>query len=242
MNRPLFYALLAGSAAALTTGYVMTRRSRPGPPYRVLAPETVIPILDPVIDSYVADRVLIEMARLPGDEVTLVLHTGGGCMISSVMIANALREFRRSTAIVPHMALSGGTLIALNAHTLKMGRSAALSAVDPLVGGIRARHVPDTDKEYRAMAMESEEAMNRYLRETLRARLEGQGDGAVERAMRVFLGWEAPHAWPIGRPEIEALGIEVGGAGSSWAAFVDALIGDRRPRQLVLSMGGRGRR
>lgn len=87
----------------------MQRQSRPR-----RYPE-IIPIITPVIDMGIAEDVLEAMAHLGGDEVTLVLHTSGGCVASCVLIANALREFRHSTAIVPYMAMSGGTLIALNA-------------------------------------------------------------------------------------------------------------------------------
>src|SRR5690606_16768132 len=130
-----------------------------GPRQRAM-PSRIVPIVAPVIDVGVAADVLETMARLPGDEVTVVLHTAGGCVTACVMIANALREFERSTAIVPYMALSGGTLIALNAHRLQMGKSASLSAVDPIIAGQRARHLPDDDKAQglRALAQEYEAA------------------------------------------------------------------------------------
>ncbi|MBZ5709369.1 hypothetical protein K7C98_08865 [Nannocystis pusilla] len=187
-------------------------------------PSSIIPIVTPVIDVGVAEDVLGVMEQLRGDEVTLLLHTAGGCVTSCVMIANALREFERSTAIVPYMALSGGTLIALNARQLQMGRSASLSAVDPIVHGQRARHLPDDEPPngIAALAREYEVAMAGYVRDTLTARLTGAGESAIERAMGVFMGEHAPHEWPIRRPEVEALGLPVGPAARSWAEMVDA--------------------
>jgi membrane-bound ClpP family serine protease len=118
-----------------------------------------------VIDLRVAEDVLEAMERIPGDEVTVVLHTLGGCVTSCVLIANALRQFPQSTAIVPYMATSGGTLIALNARRLQMGRSAALSAVDPIVEGQRVKHLPEEPQDpTQALAHEYEAAITRYLR------------------------------------------------------------------------------
>jgi pimeloyl-ACP methyl ester carboxylesterase len=217
MNRTLVTALVTGSAI-VGAGYFLSRRQPP----RAL-PSSIIPIITPVIDVGVAEDVLEAMEHLPGDEVTLVLHTMGGCVTSCVLIANALRQFGKSTAVVPYMAISGGTLIALNAHHLQMGRSASLSAVDPILYGQRARHVPGDEsmKALHGLALEYQQAMTRYLRETLAARLPDAGEAALEQAMGVFMGDHAPHEWPIRRPEVEALGLDVTPAARSWGAMVD---------------------
>ncbi|SFF11263.1 Serine dehydrogenase proteinase [Nannocystis exedens] len=219
MNRAIIVtALITGSALA-GAGYLM--RSRPR--QRAL-PTSIIPIITPVIDFGVAEDVLAVMDQLRGDEVTLLLHTAGGFVTSCVMIANALREFERSTAIVPYMALSGGTLIALNARQLQMGRSASLSAVDPIVGGQRARHVPEdpSPNGAHALAREYELAIGRYVHDTLSARMPGASKTKIERALDMFMGEDAPHEWPIRRPEVEALGLQVGPAARSWGEVVDA--------------------
>ena len=100
---------------------------------------------------------------LPLDDVTLVLHTEGGCVTSCVMIADALRRFTRSTAIVPYMAISGGTLIALSATRLEMGGRASLSAVDPQIMGQRVKHLAEAkDKpSIAALAREYDVAMRK---------------------------------------------------------------------------------
>lgn len=218
MNRTLVTALVTGSAIA-GAGYLLSRRHTP----RAL-PSSIVPIVTPVIDVGVAEDVLEAMEQLPGDEITLVLHTMGGCVTSCVLIANALRKFGRSTAVVPYMAISGGTLIALNAQHLQMGRSASLSAVDPILNGLRVRHVSadETMKGLHGLAQEYEVAMSHYLRDTLAARLPAANAAALDRAMGVFMGHHAPHEWPIQRPEIEALGLDVTPAARSWGQMVDA--------------------
>ncbi|MFY0533393.1 SDH family Clp fold serine proteinase [Nannocystis pusilla] len=140
------------------------------------------------------------------------------------MIANALGHFPRSTAVVPYMALSGGTLIALGTREIAIGRSAALSAVDPVVFGRRAKHIEAGDEDgLHATAREYEEAMRRHLRNTLRARLQGtQGAEGVEKAMAVFMGHNAPHEWPIYSPELVDLGLPVRAAEARWSEYVDA--------------------
>ncbi len=218
MNRTTI-ALLTGSAL-VGAGLLVRRGRRPS----TALPSKVIPIITPVIDLDVAEDVLEAMAQLDDSEVTIVLHTGGGCVTSCVMIANALRGFRVSKAVVPYMAMSGGTLIALNADLLEMGASASLSAVDPVIGGMRARHLQKEEKEpaLKALAGEYEEAIARYLHETLRQRLPVSDEAEIDRVRDVFMGEHAPHEWPIRRPQVEALGLPVKPATRSWGMMVDA--------------------
>ena len=222
MSRGVLVTALVTGTALVGAGYYLTRQQRP----RAL-PTSVVSIITPVIDLGVAEEVLAAMQRIPGDEITVVLHTAGGCVTSCVLIANALREFPRSTAIVPYMAISGGTLIALNARALQMGRSASLSAVDPIVFGQRARHISPQEQApgIHALAKEYERAMSRYLRETLAARLPDASDAQIERALGVFLGEDAPHEWPIRRHQVEALGLPVSPATRVWSDMVDGYRG-----------------
>src|SRR5690606_6262234 len=138
-----------------------------------------------------------------------LLHTFGGDVASCIQIADALRKFRRSTAIVPYMAASGGTLIALNATRLEMGRNASLTAVDPIIRGRRGKNLPDTETwaGTRADAKEYETAIRAYLRQSPAARLPEASDDKIAAAMDVFMGKDAPHEWPIRPAEIAALGI-----------------------------------
>ena len=181
----------------------------------------IIPIVTPYIDIETAEGVLAVMERVPNDRVTIVLHTLGGCVTACVMIANALRQFRDSTAIVPYMAISGGTLIALSARRLEMGGRASLSAVDPQIMGQRVKHLADSKEQpsVAALAREYDLSMRRYVQNRLSEFLPKDRVGP---ALGLFMGDHAPHEWPIQRPEIEALGIPVGVAANNWAEFVDA--------------------
>ena len=212
----IFGAALA-TAAVAGAAYVLTRRER----LSVGGDPSVIPIFTPMIDLYTVDEVLARMEKIRGDEVTLVLHTPGGCVASCVMIADALAQFRRSTAIVPYLALSGGTLIALAADRIAMGRRAALSAVDPVVHGQRARHIEAGDDAGRhAMAQEYYHAVHRQLRSML-ARHLGSGTN-LERALSVFMGLDAPHEWPIYTLQLAAIGVKVVNDDAVWSDYVDS--------------------
>ena len=212
-------ALVAGSALA-GAGYLWSQRERP---LALPLPANVLTIVAPVIDLSVAQDAIAAMERLPGDEVTLLLHTSGGCVISCVLLATALRTFPKSKVVVPYMAMSGGTLIALSARELMMGRHAVLSAVDPIIGGERVRHLPDSEPGH-AQAKEYELAVTRFLSDTFIGRFGREIPQAhLNRLLEVFLGENAPHAWPIARSQVEALGIPVETAPPMWGETVDKI-------------------
>ena len=219
MSKHLIFTGLAAGAALMGAGYVRRRALARAP--RLTG---IIPIVTPYIDIETAEGVLAVMEHLPGDRVTIVLHTLGGCVTACVLIANALRQFGDSTAIVPYMAISGGTLIALCANRLEMGDRASLSAVDPQIMGQRVKHLAEgKDKpSIAALAREYDASMRKYVRARLGERLPEDRLGP---AMNLFLGEHSPHEWPIQRPEVEALGIPVTPAASQWATMVDAYRG-----------------
>src|SRR5438477_8571503 len=65
----------------------------------------------------------------------MILHTPGGLVLAASQIARALRDHDgRVVAVVPHYAMSGGTLIALAADEILIDRHAALGPVDPQLG------------------------------------------------------------------------------------------------------------
>jgi ClpP class serine protease len=73
----------------------------------------------------------------PGMPIDLILHTPGGLVLASDQIAYALRRHPgRVTVIVPHYAMSGGTLVALAADEILMDPDAVLGPVDPQLGSL----------------------------------------------------------------------------------------------------------
>jgi ClpP class serine protease len=71
----------------------------------------------------------------PDRPIEIILHTPGGLVIAAQQIASALADHQgRVTAVVPHYAMSGGTLIALGADEILVQPHTALGPVDPQLG------------------------------------------------------------------------------------------------------------
>jgi ClpP class serine protease len=83
-----------------------------------------------------SEEVLRAIRSAPKDKpIDLILHTPGGLVLAATQIAKALKEHPAETrVIVPHYAMSGGTLIALAADKIIMDPNAVLGPVDPQLG------------------------------------------------------------------------------------------------------------
>src|SRR3989442_10829001 len=70
------------------------------------------------IDIDDAEGVLRAIRETPPERpIEIILHTPGGLVLAAQQIAAALADHdAKVTAVVPHYAMSGGTLIALAAH------------------------------------------------------------------------------------------------------------------------------
>src|SRR3954469_15165193 len=78
----------------------------------------------------------------PGRPIEIVLHTPGGLVLAATQIAAALADHDGPvTAVVPHYAMSGGTLIALAADEIVMDAHSALGPVDPQLGQYAAASI-----------------------------------------------------------------------------------------------------
>lgn len=73
----------------------------------------------------------------------LVLHTPGGDVAATESIIDYLHSLYDGNirAIVPQLAMSGGTLMALSCKEIIMGRQSSLGPVDPQIGGMPAQGV-----------------------------------------------------------------------------------------------------
>ena len=88
------------------------------------------------IDLDDAESVLQAIRETPaGRPIEIILHTPGGLVLAASQIATALADHDGPvTAIVPHYAMSGGTMIALAADEIVLDRHAALGPIDPQLG------------------------------------------------------------------------------------------------------------
>jgi ClpP class serine protease len=88
------------------------------------------------IDIDDAESVLRAIRETPaGKPIEIVLHTPGGLVLAASQIAIALSDHDGPvTAVVPHYAMSGGTMIALAADEIVLDKHAALGPIDPQLG------------------------------------------------------------------------------------------------------------
>jgi ClpP class serine protease len=80
---------------------------------------------------------LLRVIRMTPDDqpIDLIIHTPGGIALAATQVAFALKEHKGwTTVMVPHYAMSGGTLIALAADEILMDPHAVLGPVDPQIG------------------------------------------------------------------------------------------------------------
>jgi len=88
------------------------------------------------IDIDDAESVLQAIRETPAERpIEIILHTPGGLVLAASQIATALADHDGPvTAVVPHYAMSGGTMIALAADEIVLERHAALGPIDPQLG------------------------------------------------------------------------------------------------------------
>jgi ClpP class serine protease len=100
------------------------------------------------IDIDDAESVLRAIADTADDQpIEIILHTPGGMVIAARQIASALADHpAHVTAIVPHYAMSGGTMISLACDEIVIEDHAALGPVDPQLGQYPAASLIEVSK------------------------------------------------------------------------------------------------
>jgi ClpP class serine protease len=164
---------------------------------------------------------LIRAIRLtdPNVPIDLVLHTPGGLVLAATQIARAInRRKGKVTVIVPHYAMSGGTLIALAADEIVMSDHAVLGPVDPQLGQYPAVSLLKTvaekskdklDDETLIMADQAKKAIAQ-VEATVRELLAGKYPQSVSDTLAVMLSegkWT--HDFPITFDFAKDLGLHV---------------------------------
>ena len=171
---------------------------------------------------------LLRAIRLTPDEmpIDLLLHTPGGLVLASDQIAYALkRHGGKITVIVPHYAMSGGTLVALAADEILMDPDAVLGPVDPQLGSLPRgswpaasilkaleQENPNRDDETLILGDVARKAIDQ-VRATVEELLTGRFDEAEARRLAALLSegrWT--HDYPIRLEEARALGLPVSDA------------------------------
>jgi ClpP class serine protease len=164
---------------------------------------------------------VLRAIRMTPDEtpIDLILHTPGGLVLASEQIARALRQHpAKVTVLVPHYAMSGGTLLALAADEIRMDAAAVLGPVDPQLGDMPAaslvrvttkKPLERIDDRTLIMADVAEKAvrhMKQVVRELVVPRVD---DKKAEALAEELAGGHYTHDDPITVEEARALGLPV---------------------------------
>jgi ClpP class serine protease len=152
--------------------------------------------------------------------IDLVLHTPGGLVLAAQQIAYALQRHRaKVTVMVPHYAMSGGTLIALAADEIMLAPSGVLGPVDPQLGqhpaasilaAVERKDINKTDDETLILADVSRKAITQ-VRETVADLLASNGMAAepADQLARTLSEGRWTHDYPITVDVAKNLGLPV---------------------------------
>jgi ClpP class serine protease len=153
----------------------------------------------------------------PGRGIEIVLHTPGGMVVAARQIASALADHDgKVTAVVPHYAMSGGTLIALAADEIVVEPHAALGPVDPQLGQYPAASLVkvaerpgDRDDQTLLMADVGRKAIAQVEGFTRRLLERHMPNERAREAARALATGVFTHDHPLQHPELTALGLPV---------------------------------
>ena len=179
------------------------------------------------IDIDDSEQLLRAIRMTPPDmPIDLLLHTPGGLVLASDQIAHALkRHAGRVTVIVPHYAMSGGTLVALAADEILMDPDAVLGPVDPQLGSLPRgswpaasilkaleQDNPNRDDETLILGDVARKAIDQ-VRATVRELLDGRvPDAEADRLAALLSEGRWTHDYPIRLEEAGRLGLPVSDA------------------------------
>ena len=155
----------------------------------------------------------------PQVPLDIILHTPGGLVLASLQIARAIhRHPGKSTVLVPHYAMSGGTLIALAADEIIMCEDAVLGPVDPQLGqfpaasllrAVARKPIHTVDDETLVLADQAEKAIWQ-IREGVREFLcDSMAPEKAAELARLMSEGTWTHDHPISFEQAKVLGLPV---------------------------------
>lgn len=172
------------------------------------------------IDIDDSEQVLRAIRTAPKDvPLDIILHTPGGLALAATQIAMALKAHpSRKSVLVPHFAMSGGTLIALAADEIIMDPHAALGPVDPQLGdqttvypaasllkAVQKKCVDEIDDKTLVFAEEADKAL-KQMKELVRKIMAGRCGGEnIERIIDDFVSGKYTHDRPFMAEDIKEL-------------------------------------
>jgi ClpP class serine protease len=155
----------------------------------------------------------------PKAPIDILLHSPGGLVLASVQIARAVQAHAgKVTVLIPHYAMSGGTLIALAADEIIMDSHAVLGPVDPQIGELPAaslvkvvaeKPIDKIDDKTLVLADMAAKALQQIKTEIVGLLVDDRPAEEAERIAEVLSQGTWTHDHPIGFQEARALGLPV---------------------------------
>ncbi len=164
---------------------------------------------------------ILRAIKLTDDDVPidLILHTPGGLVLAAEQVANALsRHPARVTVLVPHYAMSGGTLLAMAADEIVMDENAVLGPVDPQIGqfpavsilaAVAQKDVNHVDDETLILAEVAQKAVRQVEATVERIACCHYTPEAVEKLKEALVSGRWTHDYPISVEEARSLGLNI---------------------------------
>ncbi|MEL6322633.1 MAG: ATP-dependent Clp protease proteolytic subunit [Pseudomonadota bacterium] len=172
------------------------------------------------IDMQDSEQVL-RAIHMTDDDIPLdiIVHTPGGLVLASVQIARAIRAHpSKVTVFVPHMAMSGGTLIALAGDEVIMCEHSVLGPIDPqinqkpavsIIKAVDDKPISEVDDETLIQADVARKAIAQ-LRETVGKILPQTMPGdAREKLIGQLVDGKWTHDYPILAEDAAGMGIPI---------------------------------
>lgn len=167
-----------------------------------------------------SEQVLRAIRMTPKDKpIDLIIHTPGGLVLAATQIARALKDHpAKTTVIIPHYAMSGGTLIALAADEIIMDEHAVLGPIDPQIKGypapaiLRAVERKGSDKvddETLILAEISEKAIEQVREFVIDLLKDRYGEERAREIARILTEGRWTHDYPITVEKARELGLNV---------------------------------
>lgn len=164
---------------------------------------------------------VLRAIRMTSDEkpIDLIMHTPGGLVLAASQIAQAIKDHpAKTTVIIPHYAMSGGTLIALAADEIIMDPHAVLGPVDPqlmqypapsVLRAVDKKRSKDIDDQTLIIADVAEKAINQvrgFVYNLLKDKL---GDEKAKELSEILTDGRWTHDYPITSLMAKELGLTV---------------------------------
>ncbi|ASA78087.1 ATP-dependent Clp protease proteolytic subunit [Thermococcus sp. 5-4] len=167
-----------------------------------------------------SEEVLRAIRSAPKDKpIDLIIHTPGGLVLAATQIAKALHDHPAETrVIVPHYAMSGGTLIALAADKIIMDPHAVLGPVDPQLGqypgpsivrAVEKKGVDKVDDQTLILADVAEKAINQVRDFVYNLLKDRYGEEKARELAQVLTEGRWTHDYPITYEQAKELGLHV---------------------------------